>query len=156
MAPLIFLLGSFSLFFLINKTVLNERLSLAFIGRASMSVMLITTGVAHFTMTTMMTEMMPEFMPMKTEIIYATGVIELLAAVGLLIESTSKLTAVLLLVFFLCILPANIIGTLKEVQYSGMQYGAPYLIFRIPVQILYIAWAYYFGVRINKQAETRP
>jgi uncharacterized membrane protein len=156
MTPLIFLLGSFSLFFLLNKTTLNNRFSLSFIGRSAMSVTLVVTGAAHFTSTDLMVAMMPDIMPMKTEIVYLTGVLELLAAVGLLIESTSKLTTVMLILFFVCILPANIVGSLKEVPFGGMQNGAAYLYFRIPLQIFFILWTYYFGIRINKKPETQP
>ena len=89
MAPLIFLLVTFGLLYAINKFFLKDALTLSFIGRASLAVMLIVTGVAHFTSTELMIEMMPEFVPMKREIVYFTGVCELLA-VGLLWNKTSN------------------------------------------------------------------
>ena len=61
--------------------------------------------------------MMPDFMPAKRELVYFTGVCELLAVVGLLWDKTAKLTAVLLIIFFIAILPANVIGSLKEVEF---------------------------------------
>ena len=88
----------------------------------------------------------PEFLPLKKEIVYLTGILELLAVIGLLINSLSKITAVLLIIFFIAILPANIIGSMKQVNLGGMEMGVMYLIFRIPLQILFIFWAYYFGV----------
>jgi hypothetical protein len=51
MAPLIFLLATFAVLFLVNRFVLTGRLSTSFIGRASMAVMLLVTGVSHFTNT---------------------------------------------------------------------------------------------------------
>jgi uncharacterized membrane protein len=151
MTPLIFLLAAFVLLFGINRFLLKEKLSLSFIGRASLAVMLVVTGAAHFTSTDLMVEMMPEFLPLKKEIVYLTGILELLAVIGLLINSLSKITAVLLIIFFIAILPANIIGSIKQVNLGGMEMGVMYLIFRIPLQILFIFWAYYFGVRINQQ-----
>lgn len=150
MAPLIFLLVSFAIFFAVNKFVLNEKFSLSFIGRTALAIMLIVTGIAHFTSTDLMVEMMPDFMPAKKEIVYFTGVCELLAVIGLLWDKTAKLTSVLLIIFFIAILPANIIGSIKQVQLGGMENGAIYLFFRIPLQFLFIFWAYYFGIRINK------
>lgn len=150
MAPLIFLLVSFAIFFVVNKFVLNEKFSLSFIGRTALAIMLIVTGIAHFTSTDLMVEMMPDFMPAKKEIVYFTGVCELLAVIGLLWDKTAKLTSVLLIIFFIAILPANIIGSIKQVQLGGMENGAIYLFFRIPLQFLFIFWAYYFGIRINK------
>lgn len=150
MAPLIFLLVTFGILFAVNKFLLKERLSLSFIGRAALAVMLIVTGISHFTSTDLMVEMMPEFMPAKREIVYFTGICELLAVVGLLWDKTAKLTAVMLIIFFLAVLPANIAGSIKQVQFGGMENGAMYLLFRIPLQILFIFWAYYFGIRINR------
>jgi len=151
MAPLIFLLGSFVLFFLVNKFLLGGRFSISFVGRTALAVMLVVTGLSHFTSTDLMVAMMPDMMPMKREIVYLTGVLELLAVAGLLIERTSKLTAVMLIIFFLSILPANIAGSLKQVPLGGMENGAAYLYFRIPLQIFFILWAYYFGIRINRK-----
>ena len=150
MAPLIFLSGTFILLFAVNKFLPANRLSLSFVGRASLAVMLIVTGVAHFTSTNLMIEMMPDFMPYKRETVYLTGVLELLAVVGLLIDKTAKLTAVLLIIFFCAVLPANIIGSLKQVNLGGMENGAMYLFFRVPLQVFFILWAYYFGIRTNK------
>lgn len=151
MIPLIILIATFGVFFVVNKFLLGERFSVSFIGRFALSIMLLATGIAHFTSTESMVQMMPEFMPLKKEIVYFTGVCELLAVVGLLWDKTSRLTAVMLIIFFLAILPANILGSLKEVRFGGMEYGAMYLFFRIPLQILFIFWAYYFGLRINRR-----
>lgn len=150
MAPLIFLLITFVLLFGINKLLLKNKLSISFVGRAAMSVMLIVTGVAHFANTDLMVEMMPEFLPLKREFVYLTGVLELLAVVGLLINRLSKLTAVLLIIFFILILPANIVGSIKQINLGGMENGVLYLLFRVPLQIFFIFWAYYFGIRTNK------
>ncbi|MCU1287837.1 MAG: putative rane protein [Acidobacteria bacterium] len=151
MAPLIFLLVTFGILLVGNKFFFKNKLSLSFTGRAALSVMLIVTGIAHFTSTDLMVEIMPDFMPAKRETVYFTGVCELLAVFGLLVNKTSKLTAVMLIIFFIAITPANIIGAMKQVQLGGMENGLIYLIFRVPLQILFIFWAYYFGIRINNQ-----
>jgi uncharacterized membrane protein len=150
MAPLIVLLVGFGILFIINRFLLKDRWSLSLLGRISLALMLLLTGTAHFTQTDLMVEMMPEFMPLKRETVYFTGVIEFLAAVGLVIDKTSKLAVILLIIFFLAVLPANIVGSLKQVNLGGMENGAAYLFFRVPLQIFFILWAYYFGVRINK------
>ena len=151
MAPLIILLVAFGLMFAVNKFLLKEKFSLSLIGRISMALMLIATGIAHFTSTDLMIEMMPEFLPAKREIVYFTGICELLAVIGLLWNRTAKLTSVMLIIFFLAILPANIVGSIKEVQLGGMEYGIIYLLFRIPLQIFFILWVYYFGIKINHE-----
>ena len=146
MAPLIFLLATFAVLYLLNRFALGGRLTLSFIGRVSMAVMLIVTGVSHFTNTQQMVDMMPDFMPAKREMIYFTGACELLAVIGLIWSRTAKLASILLIIFFVLILPANIAGSLKSVQFGGMEYGPMYLLFRIPLQIFFIWWVWYFGL----------
>ena len=147
MAPLIFLLGSFGALYLVNRFLLGRRLSVSFIGRFAMAVMLLVTGISHFTNTASMVEMMPEFLPAQRELVYFTGVCELLAVAGLLWNRTAWLASVLLIVFFVLVLPANIAGSLKSVQFGGMEYGPWYLLFRVPLQLFFIWWVWFFGIR---------
>ena len=133
-----------------NKFTLKGKLTLSFVGRAALAIMLIFTGIAHFTMTESMIQMLPEFIPLKKEIVYLTGILEISASIGLLIQRLSKLTSILLIVFFLAILPANIVGSIKQVNFGGMAKGVSHLYFRIPLQVLFIFWTYYFGIKKNK------
>jgi len=151
MAPLIFLLATFAILYLINRFLLGARLSLSFIGRASMAVMLVVTGVSHFTNTQPMVEMMPDFVPAKRELVYFTGVCELLAVIGLIWDRTARLASILLVIFFVLVLPANIAGSLKSVQFGGMEFGPLYLLFRIPLQIFFIWWVWFFGIRMRDE-----
>lgn len=147
MAPLIVLIVSFSGFWIVNTYIVKEKFSLSFIGRVALALMLLMTGSAHFFKTDAMVQSMPDMLPYKVGLVYFTGVVELLAAAGLLFDRTAKFTSILLIIFFICILPANIIGSLKHVELGGMENGPMYLWFRIPLQVLFIGWAYYFGVK---------
>ena len=151
MAPLVILLVTFGVFYLLDRFALKGRLGLSFVGRASMAVMLIATGVSHFTNTDDLVAIMPDIVPAKRELVYFTGICELLSVPGLLWTKTAKLTSVFLLIFFVLILPANIAGSLKQVQFGGMEYGPLYLLFRIPLQILFIWWVWYFGLRASRR-----
>lgn len=151
MAPLIIIIACFGITLVINKFLLNDRFSLSFIGRFSLAIMLLFTGIAHFAKTDLMIEMMPEIVPLKKETVYLTGILEILASVGLVVtQKFAKLSSIMLILFFLAILPANIIGSIEGVELGGMEKGVKYLYFRIPLQILFIIWTYYFGIKINK------
>lgn len=145
MAPLIVLVVSYLLFWLANRYLLNRKFSNSFMGRIALALMLLMTGSAHFFKTDAMVQSMPDVLPYKVELVYFTGVVELLAAAGLLFDRTAKITSILLIIFFICILPANVIGSLKRVELGGMENGPMYLLFRIPLQIFFIWWTYYFG-----------
>ena len=154
MVPLIILIGCFGITFLINKFFLNARLSLSFIGRLSIAIMMLLAGIAHFVKTDLMVEMMPEIVPFKKETVYLTGILEIVASIGLLTQKFARMTSIMLILFFLAILPANIIGSIKEVELGGMEKGINYLYFRIPLQLLFIIWVYYFGIKINRTTTT--
>jgi uncharacterized membrane protein len=147
MVPLIVLIASFVGFWIVNKYLLGEKYSTSFTGRVALALMLLMTGSAHFFKTDVMIQSMPDMIPYKPELVYITGVIELLAAIGLLFERTARLTSILLIIFFICILPANVAGSLKHVELGGMENGPMYLWFRVPLQVLFIWWTYFFGVK---------
>ena len=115
-----------------NKFILKGKFTLSLFGRAALAIMLIFTGIAHFTMTEPMVQMLPDLIPLKKETVYFTGILEILASIGLLIPRLSKLTSILLIIFFIAILPANIVGSIKQVNFGGMAKGVSHIYFRIP------------------------
>lgn len=127
-------------------------------GRIAMSVMLLLTGIGHFIYPAGMALMLPDFIPFKMELIYFTGLIEIAAAIGLLIPRIQKLTAWLLIIFLISIFPANIYAAIHHVNLQTATYdgsGLSYLWFRVPLQILFIGWVYYFGIRnVNPSSPT--
>lgn len=130
MAPLIIIIiVCFGITLVINKFLLNDRFSLSFIGRFSLAIMLVFTGIAHFAKTDLMIEMLPEIVPFKKESVYLTGFLEIIASIGLLTQKFSKLISIMLILFFLAILPANIMGSMREVKLGGMENGVNYLFF---------------------------
>ena len=149
MAPLVVLLVTFAILFAVDRYLTKGKLGISFVGRAAMSAMLLVTGIAHFTNTEQMVAMMPDVIPAKRELAYFTGICEFAAMIGLLWRRTAWLASVLLIVFFIAVLPANIAGALKRVPLGGMDLGPWYLLFRIPLQIFFIWWVYYFGIRRN-------
>ena len=152
MAPLIILLITFGMLYLLDRFVFGGKIGLSLAGRIAMAAMLIATGISHFTNAEELIAIMPDFMPAKRELVYFTGVCELTAVVGLVWNKTARLASVLLIVFFVLVLPANIAGSLKSVNFGGMEYGTWYLLFRVPLQVFFIWWVWYFGIKKNTHA----
>lgn len=149
MKPLIVLISAFVISLLVNK-VFNGNFEIALSGRIAMSAMLLFTAFGHFAFTEGMTMMLPDFIPFKTETIYFTGIIEIVAAIGLFIPSLRILTAWLLIAFFILILPANIYAAIKNIDYQKGTFdgqGLTYLWFRIPLQVLFIVWVYLSAIK---------
>lgn len=144
MKPLIVLLAAFSVSLLVTK-FFRGNFEFALSARIALSAMLVFTAIAHFVFTKGMAMMLPDFIPYKTETVYLTGIIEIAAAIGLFIPNFRIITAWLLIAFFILILPSNIYAAIKHIDYQKGTFdgnGLTYLWFRIPLQILFIAWTY--------------
>lgn len=149
MKPLFVLIIVFIVSSLIIK-LLKGEMDDALAGKIALALMLVFTSLGHLLYTDGMTLMLPEFIPFKKEMIYATGLVEVMAAIGLFVPQVSRITGLLLIVFFLLILPTNIRANLKHINYETATFNGPgpsYLWFRIPFQLLLIAWTYYFVIR---------
>ena len=151
MSTLIILISSFCLLWLLNTYVFKSFLTVSLMGRVALAIMLLFTGSSHFFKTQEMVQMMPEFLPYRIQLVYFTGILEMAFAAGLLFPRYSKWTSIALILFFLAILPANIIGSFKRVHLGGMENGPGYLYFRIPLQLLFMGWAYYFGFYLSER-----
>jgi uncharacterized membrane protein len=106
MKPLFVLPGAFVISLLVTRLffkTFNYPLS----GRVAMAVMLIFTAIGHFAFTKGMTMILPDFISFKTEVIYLTGIIEIIAAIGLLIPTTRVWTGWALILFFILLLPGK-------------------------------------------------
>lgn len=149
MKPLLVLLGVFIVALLVLK-MLKGSFQFAFAARVAMSAMLLFTAIGHFAFTKGMALMLPDFIPQKELTVYLTGMIEVVAAVGILIPGVRNLTGWLLIAFFILILPANIYAAIKHVDYQKANFngnGLEYLWFRIPLQILFIIWTYFSSIK---------
>lgn len=138
--------------FLVARIILGRFDTLArtrLAGRIAMSVMLVFTAMGHFIFTKGMAMMLPEWVPYTHELVLLTGILELLAAIGLLVKRLQHWTGWCLILFFLCILPANIYAAIQHVDYQQATYdghGTGYLWFRVPLQFLFITWTYWTAI----------
>jgi len=149
MKPLIVLLITFTFALFVLKLV-QGKYNIACSARIAMSIMLLFTALGHFLYTDGMAMMIPDFIPLKKELIYFTAVVEILAAIGLHISQFRPITAWLLMLFFILMLPANIKASIEQLNYQTGTYdgkGLTYLWFRIPLQVLFIIWVYISSIK---------
>lgn len=119
-------------------------------GRIAMSAMLIFTAMGHVLFTKGMSMMLPDSIPYKIELVYLTGLIELIAAIGLLLPRFRVMTAWWLIIFFILLLPSNVYAAVKHVDLMKATFdgnGLTYLWFRIPLQIFFIIWVYLSSIK---------
>ena len=128
----------------------THRYDLQLSSRIAMSSMLLFTAIGHFMFTKGMTMLIPDFIPFKKEMVYLTGIIEIVAALGLLIPGLRVLIAWLLILFFLLLLPSNIKASINHIDIEKGTLngnGLNYLWFRIPLQLFFIVWTYISSIR---------
>ena len=65
-------------------------------------------GIAHFTNTDFFVAIMPPYIGLHTEIVYISGVLEILGALGILIPACRQWAGNGLILLVLCVSPANI------------------------------------------------
>src|SRR6187431_1084270 len=137
MKPLIVLLVTFVLSSLVIKWM-TKQTDYQLAGRISMACMLLFTAMGHFLFSKGMVAMIPDFLPYKSQIVFLTGILEILFALGLLLPNQQYLTAWLLIGFFVLILPANIKAAFEHINYQTGTFDGPgltYLWLRIPMQL---------------------
>ncbi len=148
MKPLVVLLIVFlGVILFMNNKYGKADLDLA--GRIAMAAMLIFTAPAHFFYKKGMRSMVPYFVPFKKKVVLLSGIIQIVLAAGILIPLVQNLSALLLVLFLIVLLPANVNAAIKRVDYEDRTVkgsGPVYLWFRIPLQVFFIGWVYYFAV----------
>jgi uncharacterized membrane protein len=141
------LIGTYAGLTLLSMTRPFLVLSRSLRGRISLALLFVFTGVSHFIMPEAMVQLLPPSIPLRLELIYVTGVLEILGAVGLLFPGFERLASVALILFLVAVLPGNIYGAFNRVAFGAHELGPIYLLVRVPFQALLMGWAYYFGIR---------
>ncbi|MCF0055590.1 hypothetical protein [Dyadobacter sp. CY356] len=123
--------------------------NLLFSGNIALCIMLLFTAIGHFKFPEGMAKMIPSFIPLKKELVFITGILEILAGLALLLPQLRFSSGVFLILFLIAILPANIYAAIHHLDYQKGTFdgnGLKYLWFRIPMQLFLIGWVWFFAI----------
>lgn len=98
----------------------------------------------HFFEAETVAKIVPPFLPFPKLIVILTGVLEILFALGLVWSKWRRLTGIVLSLYLLAVLPANIYMALEGMPLGGRDLTAFQLWFRVTLQFPLIAlvlWA---------------
>jgi uncharacterized membrane protein len=123
-------------------------------ARIGLSLFFIFTAIGHFVKAPEMSQMLPPSVPYRLEIIYVTGVFELLGAIGVCNAPLMRLTRFCIILMLICFLPANIYSAMNHVDFGGHGQGPGYLLFRVPFQFFVMWWTYY-ATKLNLAVDER-
>lgn len=97
-------------------------------------------GIGHFVMDDFFIAIVPDYLPAHAELVYISGVFEILGALGLLLPTTRQLAGWGLMALTLAVFPANIYMAMNPELFSQFPVIGLYL--RLPLQlvILWLIW----------------
>lgn len=102
-------------------------------------VLYVPIGAVHLWRADLLLPIVPDWVPFPRQVIVATGLCEMAGALGLLVSRTRRLAAVMLALYAMCVVPANIKHAIEGIVLppipSSWWYHAP----RLALQPL-IAW----------------
>ncbi len=110
--------------------------------RCSLALLYAAAGVLHLVEPAPFLSITPGWVPAPAAVIFATGLFEVAAALGLLLQSFRKLAGILLALYAIFVFPANIVHALRDLgpgsseDSLGWWYHAPRLLLQ-PV----LVWA---------------
>ena len=84
--------------------------------RVALASMFLLTATTHFTATASFMQSVPEFLPLRREAIYISGVAELLGAICLLVPQLRRVAGLGLAALLVAVFPANINVAVNQIQ----------------------------------------
>lgn len=113
--------------------VMRRDFDLRSAAAVGLGLLFIFTGVGHFVQTEAMTQMLPGWLPGRTLLVYATGVLEFVIALGLFFKKSRKLAGWMAIAVLVVFFPANVFAALNNVPMGGHAWGPVYLLARAPL-----------------------
>jgi uncharacterized membrane protein len=111
-----------------------------------MGIFYVVGGVNHFANTDFYMPMMPPYLPLHLELVYLSGVAEIVLGVAVLIPSLRQFAAWGIILLLIAIFPANLHIALHNVPLGGRTEGLGIWNWvRLPFQAVFIAWAWWYA-----------
>jgi uncharacterized membrane protein len=108
-----------------------------------MALIYVGAGINHFVHPDTYSKIVPHVLPYTLEIVYISGVVEIIAGVLLLWPTTMRIGAWLIILLLVAVFPANI-----QMSIDYWRDNNPYFwltILRLPLQAVLIWWAWKFA-----------
>ena len=109
-------------------------------GRLVLAVLFVVAGLIHFVKSGMYVKIMPPMLPAPLELVYLSGLAEILGGIGLLVPATRQAAAWGLVALLVCVWPANVFMAMRPELSAGIPVWALWA--RVPLQVPMIFWAW--------------
>ena len=110
-----------------------------------MAAFYVVAGYMHFARSGFYMPMMPPYLPWHAELVFLSGVAEVICGIGLLIPATRRLAAWATIALLIAVFPANLHIALNNVPLGSSPEGlGVWNWVRLPFQAVLIAWAWWY------------
>ena len=111
-------------------------------ARLGMAAALGFAGASHLFLATPFIQHLPAWVPLRPEIVLASGLAEISLGIALLLGPAAAIrrTGVVVALYLVAVFPGNVYVAAFDVDVDG-QPGGVYPWVRLPLQLLFIAWA---------------
>ncbi|TNE85594.1 MAG: DoxX family membrane protein [Deltaproteobacteria bacterium] len=106
----------------------------------------VLVGVLHFTHADTFVRMMPPYLPWHLELVWLSGVFEILGGVGLLVPFSRRFATFGLLALLVAVFPANVHMAMNEVYLDGLPQSPVALWLRLPYQLVIALQVWFVGL----------
>ena len=122
-----------------QKLILDKKKTF----RILLSLLIIAAGISHFVIPGVYIKIVPDLLPYPAEIVYISGIFEILGGIGLLVPAVSQAAAWGLVLLFIAVYPANINMAVNNIHINNIPDGNWFQAIRLPFQFVLIAWAWW-------------
>jgi uncharacterized membrane protein len=138
MAPFIVMLGSLLLFRGLGALGVPVFATWQECVRDAMVVLFLFTASSRLTpMREGLIRMVPKYIPYPRLLVYVTGALEALGAIGLLVPATRSAAGLCLAALLIALFPANVNAAVRHIPLRDQRRPTP-LWLRLPMQLVYI------------------
>jgi uncharacterized membrane protein len=124
---------------------MKDRWSKGKISYIALAILFISAGILHFTNSALFVKIVPTWLSDPLELVYISGVFEILGGLGLLMAKTRRLAGIGLIALLLAVFPANINMALNGQQFANIPVILLWL--RLPLQFVLIGWVWWTALR---------
>lgn len=110
------------------------------ISRIGMSLLYIAAGINHFVNPAFYLKIMPSYFPFPLELVYLSGVCEVVFGAMVIFQKTRRLACWLIIAMLIAFLPVHIQMLIDNYDKGGMLLWIS--IIRLPLQFVLIYWAF--------------
>jgi uncharacterized membrane protein len=109
---------------------------------ALLSLMFVGGGINHFLNLEFYMRLMPPYLPFHEQLIWLSGVLEIIVGVGIWIKKYRAISAWGMIGIMIAVFPANVHAYLNPQEFPEVPELT--LLLRLPMQGLFILWAWWY------------